>query len=71
MEKDNLQQKIMEMDETMELLLGSNQDTNPRMVRQPSPEMLTIWRLIMRPDYRNIFCRVITSIMAAASSAGG
>ncbi|RLM86547.1 phragmoplast orienting kinesin-1-like [Panicum miliaceum] len=32
MEKDNLQQKIMEMDETMELLLGSNQpDTNPRM----------------------------------------
>jgi kinesin family protein 15 len=34
LEKDNLQQKIMEMDETMELLVRSNQpETDQRMVK--------------------------------------
>jgi kinesin family member 15 len=34
MEKDNLQQKIMEMDETIELLVRSNQsDSTLRMVK--------------------------------------
>jgi hypothetical protein len=39
MEKENLQQKIMEMDETIELLEGSNQvraDTTLRMVNTPA-----------------------------------
>ncbi|RCV14201.1 hypothetical protein SETIT_2G406300v2 [Setaria italica] len=39
LEKDSLQQKIMEMDETMELLVGSNQpDTNLRMGDHGSSE---------------------------------
>jgi hypothetical protein len=45
MEKENLQQKIMEMDETIELLEGSNQvraDTTLRMVNTPHPPIPTL-----------------------------
>lgn len=75
MEKDNLQQKIMEMDEKIELLVGSNQviaDTNLRTVRHPS-NIPTIQHLLFGSDYQILFFyRAIPGVLpAAVSSAGG
>lgn len=75
MEKDNLQQRIMEMDEEIQLLVGSNQaiaETTFQMVKQLSTmATISIIANTIILFLQNHFNRGATIVPPTVNSAGG